>query len=338
MLMLANLTPTWARAGLIAIALAYAFLNGYNDAGAIIVGMIAGRSLRPRQALIIASIAEFFGPFLLGVGVAATIATGIVDPQAVNVAVLAGAVIGAIAWGLGASSLGIPTSSSHALVGGLVGAAFAAQGWGVIRIAGVERVVVFLIIAPLLGLVIGYLGTKALIYYLTQSVAHPRVVHTLQKWSITSSLVFALGHGTNNAQKSMGLIALSLLILGDTATFGVPVWATVFSAAFLALGVAIGGQKVIKTLSTRFYTLRTLHGLAASVSSTLVIFGATLLGLPISATQVASMAIAGSGAADRLSKVRWSVVGDILVTWLVTIPGAGLCAAGIYLALHFLGV
>jgi PiT family inorganic phosphate transporter len=239
-------------------------------------------------------------------------------------------------WGFGASAVGIPTSSSHALVGGLIGAAVAAQGWTAVVSTGVGRVVLFLVVAPVLGLAIGYLGTEALIYYLRQARAHPSVVNALQKWSIASSLVFALAHGTNNAQKSMGVIGLTLLILGDTPAFDVPLWATALSAAFLSLGVAVGGQKVIRTLSTRLYTLRTMHGLTASVSSTLVVFAATLWGLPISATQVTSMAVAGAGAADRPSKVRWNVVGDILLTWVVTIPGAALLAAGGYLILRAL--
>jgi inorganic phosphate transporter, PiT family len=324
----------WIRAGLVVIALLYALLNGYNDAGAIIVGMLAGRSLHPRQALVLAAVGELAGPFLLGVGVAATIATGIVDPTAVDVAVLAGAMAGAILWGFGASTLGIPTSASHALVGGMVGAALAAKGLAVMQVAGVVRVLIFLVMAPLLGLAAGYLVTKLMIYYLAQSGAGPDVVRGLRRWTIVSCLAFAVGHGANNAQKSMGLIALSLLILGDARTFEVPLWATAASAMFMAAGVAIGGQKVIRTLLTQFYTLRTLHGLSASVSGTAILLAATFMGLPISATQVSSMAVAGAGAGERVSKVRWDVVTDILTTWVVTIPGAGLLSAGIYLLLR----
>lgn len=332
------LLPQFITVALVAVSFGYAALNGYNDAGAIIVGMIAGRTLRPRQALLLAAVAEFIGPFLFGVSVAATIATGIVDPEAVDTSVVAAAVLGSVFWGFGASSLGMPNSASHGLVGGLVGAALAAHGLAAVQIAGVARVVLFLVIAPILGLVLGFIGTEALVYWLMQTRANPGVVRALQRCSVLSALAFAVGHGTNNAQKSMGLIALSLWLIGESATVTVPTWAILGSAAFLSLGVAVGGQQVVRTINARLYQLRTMHGLVAAACSAVVIFAATFGGLPISATQVASMAVAGAGAADRPSKVRWQVISDILATWVITIPGAAAVSGGIYLALRLLGM
>jgi PiT family inorganic phosphate transporter len=314
-------------AGLIAISLAYGFLNGYNDAGALIVGMIAGRALLPRQALILAAVAELVGPFLFGMGVAATVASGIVDPKLIDTQVLAAAILASLLWGIGASALGMPNSSSHGLVGGLVGAALSAHGLAAIQVAGVVKVVTFLIVAPVLGLVLGFISAGLLLYWLVQTGAHPDIVRSLKRWGIASALAFALGHGANNAQKSMGLIALAVWLTGRGDSLVVPPWAVAASAVCLAAGVALGGQKVIRTINARLYQLRTLHGLVAAATSAMVIFGATWAGLPISGTQVASMAVAGAGAADRPSKVRWGVIGDILATWAVTIPGAALIAA-----------
>ena len=198
------------------------------------------------------------------------------------------------------------------------------------------RVAAFLVIAPVLGLVIGVMGGEALVYWLQQTGAHPNVVHRLRRLSMVSALAFALGHGTNNAQKSMGLIALSLWLTGDAPSVTVPVWAVAASAACLAVGVAAGGQQVIRTINARLYQLRTIHGLVAAASSAAVIFGATLGGLPISSTQVASMAVAGAGVADRPGKVHWEVIQDILATWVITIPGAGLLSALCYLAFRVL--
>lgn len=316
--------------GLVAVSLGYGFLNGYNDAGAIIVGMIAGRALLPRQALVLAAVAELVGPFLFGVSVAATVASGIVDPMAVDAQVITAAILGSLLWGIGASALGMPNSLSHGLVGGMVGAALSAHGLAAVQVAGVAKVVVFLIIAPIVGLVLGFIGAELLLYWLVQTRAHPDIVRSLQRWGIVSALAFALGHGANNAQKSMGLIALAVWLSGRGDSLVVPPWAVAASAVCLAAGVALGGQKVIRTINARLYQLRTLHGLVAAATSAMVIFGATWGGLPISGTQVASMAVAGAGAADRPTKVRWGVIGDILTTWAVTIPGAALIAAMLY--------
>jgi inorganic phosphate transporter, PiT family len=325
-------------AGLVVLSLGYGFLNGYNDAGAIIVGMIAGRALLPRQALVLAAVAELAGPFLFGVGVAATVASGIVDPQAVDTQVIAAAIVGSLLWGMGASALGMPNSLSHALVGGMVGAALSAHGLAAVQAAGVAKVLVFLIVAPVLGLILGFVGAEMLLYWLVQTRAHPEVVRSMRRWGIVSAMAFALGHGANNAQKSMGLIALVMWLSGHGESLTVPPWAVAASAICLAAGVALGGQKVIRTINARLYQLRTLHGLVAAATSAIVIFGATWGGLPISATQVASMAVAGAGAADRPSKVRWGVIGDILTTWAVTIPGTALIAAVLYRLLRGAGL
>ena len=318
---------------LVAVALTFDFLNGFNDSANIVATMISSGAMGPRRALVLASVAEFSGPFLFGTAVAATIGEGIVSPEMITSGVILAALGSAILWDLLMWYFGLPSSSSHALIGGLVGAAvMAARGIGTIHLAGLLKVIVSLLVAPLLGIVGGYLFMK-LVLFLARG-ASPKVNAFFKRLQVPTSIALALSHGTNDAQKTMGLITMALVTLGFAKTFVVPVWVIVLCATAISLGVVTGGWRIIRTLGAGMYRIRPVHGFSTQLTSAAVILGAALLGGPVSTTQVVSSAIMGVGSAERLSKVRWAVAGNILLAWLVTIPASIVMAAIFYLAIQ----
>jgi inorganic phosphate transporter, PiT family len=312
----------------IALALIFDFLNGMRDASNIVATMISSRAFSPGTALGIAAVAEFLGPFLFGVAVAKTIGEDIVQMDVFTMGVVASALVGAIAWNLITWYFGIPGSSSHALIGGMVGAVIAAAGIGAIKFDGLSKVLIGLILSPLIGFVIGFLITR-LIYFLVRG-ASPRINVFFKKSQLITALTLAFSHGTNDAQKTMGIITLSLVIGGVLPSFQVPTWVIAVSAAAIAIGTSLGGWRLIRTLGGKFYKIRPLHSFATQLSSAGVILTASFLGVPVSTSQVVSSAIIGVGSAERASKVRWSVAEDIITAWLITIPASGLLAAGMY--------
>ncbi len=314
---------------LLATAVVFDFLNGFHDSSNIVATLISSRALSPRSALALTAVAEFAGPFLFGVAVATTIGHEVVDPTAITSAVILAALSGAIVWNLITWYLGWPSSTSHALIGGLIGAVGLANGLSTIRLAGLEKVLVALFLSPLLGLLCGYLVLKAL-YFLTRG-ASPRVNSLFRRGQLLTSLALALSHGTNDAQKTMGMMAMALVTTGHAVQFHVPRWIIALSAGAIALGTALGGWRLIRTLGSRFYKIRPVHAFASQFTSAGVILGAALLGGPVSTTQVVSSAIVGVGAAERVSKVRWRVAQEIAMAWLLTIPLSALLAAGLYL-------
>jgi PiT family inorganic phosphate transporter len=290
--------------------------------------MVASGALTPRKALALAALAELAGPLLLGVAVADTIGRGVLEPRAATLGVLIAALVGASAWGLAAGWLGLPTSATHALVGGLVGAGLAAAGPGAVDWRGVATIVVALALAPMLGIVGGYAFMSlvlALGRYLT-----PAVNPHLRRLQIVTSALVALSHGANDAQKSMGVITAGLVAAGALPSFAVPPWVIGAGALAIALGVALGGETTLRTLGMRIYTIRPVHGFAAQTTTATIVLAASLLGGPASTTQVATAAIFGVGAAERLTKVRWGVGESILLAWFVTLPIAALVAAAVY--------
>jgi PiT family inorganic phosphate transporter len=313
---------------LIAIALIFDFLNGLHDSANIVATVISSRALSPRAALLLTALGEVSGPFLFGVAVAETLGAGLLDPNAITLEVMIAALVGAIAWNLITWYLGIPSSSSHALVGGLLGAAITAAGLSVVISSGLIKILIALFISPIIGLFAGWLVTK-LIFFLTRR-ATPRINVGFQRMQIVTSFGLALSHGTNDAQKTMGVITLGLLISGRISEFHVPLWVIVVSAAAIALGTSIGGWRLIRTLGGRIMKVRPVHGLASQLAGAGVVLGAALLGGPVSTTQVMSSSIMGSGAAERVNMVRWQVGQEMLVTWLLTIPTAALMAALFY--------
>lgn len=308
----------------VAATLVYAFLNGMHDSSGLVAAAISSRSVGPRLALSIASVAEFAGPFLFGTAVAETIGRDLVQPEAITLPVLFVAVLSAIVWNIGTWYLGLPSSSTHALLGGLVGAVAITSGFRALLPAGLVKVLFALFIAPFLGLVIGYLLMR-FVKWATQD-ASPRVNILFKRAQLVNVVALALSHGTNDGQKSMGLIAMALVAAAYESSVFVPVWATLLCAIALTLGVSVGGWRIIRTLGAHIYKLRPVHAFAAQSASAGIVLGAALLGGPVSTTQVVSGAIIGVGSAERVNAVRWQVAGNIITAWLVTIPASAVVA------------
>lgn len=315
----------------LALMLLYAFFNGFNNSGTLVAAPISTRALPPRLAIALAVVAEFIGPFVFGVAVAATIGRDFLETRALNMNVLLATAIAVIVWNAVTWFLGIPSSSSHALIGGLSGAAFAAAGLEIFKLDGIVRIFTALLLAPPLGFLGGYLFLK-LTLVLAQG-ASPRINGVFRSLQGLTTVALALSHGTNDGQKSMGLITLGLVVLGRQDDFTIPRWVTFAAAAALSLGVATGGYRIIRTLGGKMYRLRPIHGLDSQAAAAAIILGSTLVGAPVAATHVVSMSILGAGAAYRIRAVRWGVVRQILTAWLVTIPMVAITAALLYLVL-----
>lgn len=318
----------------ISLALIFDFLNGMRDVSNVVATMISSRAFSPQTALTIASISEFIGPFLFGVVVAKTIADQVVQSDVLTLTAIISALIGAIIWNLITWYFGIPGSSSHALLGGLVGAVWMAAGLSAIKWSGILKVLIALFASPLIGFVVGFLITR-LIYYLAKS-ATPRINDFFKNTQFFTAIGLALSHGANDAQKAMGVIVLSLVIGGYLPGFQMPGWVVVLSAAVMALGASLGGWRMIRTLGARMYKIRPLHSFSTQLTSAMVVLGASLFGVPVSTSQVVSSAIIGVGTSERISKVRWSVAEEIVTSWLITIPASGMLAAGVYWLLEAL--
>lgn len=315
----------------VALALLFDFLNGIHDSSNVVATMISSRALSPRLALGITALANFVGPFIFGVAVAETIGHEIVAAEAISEKVLLAAITSAILWNLLTWYLGFPSSSSHALIGGFIGAVAIAAGWGAIQIEGLEKVLIALFASPILGFLVGYIILRVTI--LLSWNASPRINSFFRQSQALTALALALSHGTNDAQKTMGIITLALVTGGFLSTFEVPFWVILACATMIGLGTALGGWKLIRTLGGKFYKIRPVDGFASQLASAVVILVASLVGGPVSTTQVVSSAIMGVGAAERANKVRWGVAQEIAIAWLLTIPATALAAAGIYLLL-----
>lgn len=318
---------------LITLALIFDFLNGIHDSSNIVATVISSRALRPRIALTLTAIGEFIGPFLFGVAVAKTVGKGLFDTSLITLELMIAALIGAIIWNLATWYAGIPSSSSHALIGGLLGAAISANGIEVILLPGITLIIIALFLSPIIGLVAGYLITKTL-YFLFKN-ASPRINTAFKLAQIPTSFVLAMSHGANDAQKTMGVIALGLFIAEPGTEFSIPLWVIVVSATAISLGTSFGGWRLIRTLGGRIIKMRPIHGISSQIAGASVILGAALLGGPVSTTQVVSSSIMGSGAAERINMVRWQVAKDMLVAWALTIPTTGLIASLSYFIIQF---
>jgi len=312
----------------IVLALVFDFLNGIHDSSNVVATMISSRALSPRVALGMTAVANFFGPFIFGVAVANTIGHEIVAAQAINTKVLLAALASAIFWNILTWILGFPSSSSHALIGGFIGAVVMDAGWQAIQLPGIEKILIALFASPIIGFAFGY-GLLRLILLLSWK-ASPRINGLFKRGQIFTALALALSHGTNDAQKTMGIITLALVTGGYLKVFAVPTWVILLCAGMIALGTSVGGWKLIRTLGGKFFKIRPVDGFAAQMASAVVILGASLVGGPVSTTQVVSSAIMGVGAAERVNKVRWGVAREIATAWLLTLPVTALLAAGLY--------
>lgn len=334
------MTHTIMIAGLIvALALFFDFTNGFHDSANIVATVITSGALPPSVALGMAAVAEFVGAYFFGTAVAETIGKGIVDPTVLNTPGTVGAVViisalsGAILWNLITWYFGIPSSSSHALIGGLVGAFF--FGWGAdpIRWGKIGQIIFIMILSPIIGLIITYTFTRMTLLFSKWS--SPRANHVFRKLQIITSVTQALAHGTNDAQKTMGVITFSLILLGlykvpSGSQLAVPQWVIISCALAISIGMGTGGWKIIKTLGSGLYRIRPIHGFASQTASTLIIYITAVFGFPISTTQVISSSVMGAGAAFRPKMVRWAVAQDMIFTWLITIPASGLISGIVY--------
>jgi PiT family inorganic phosphate transporter len=316
----------------ISTALIFDFLNGFHDSANIVATMISSRAMRPRQALLLSAAAHFAGPFLFGVAVATTIGREVIQPHANTLTTVLAALSGAIVWNLFTWLLGIPSSSSHALVGGLIGATLLGYGAEAVQTRGLIKIIAALLFSPLVGLVGGYAFMK-IVLFLARG-ASPRINQFFRRAQMFTASGLALSHGANDAQKTMGIITMGLIGGGILQEFRVPLWVIAASAGAISLGAATGGWRIIRTLGGKFYKIRPVHGFTSQVASAAVILGAALLGGPVSTTQVVSSTILGVGSAERLSKVRWGIAGNILTAWVLTIPASGILAALAYAIIH----
>lgn len=319
----------------IALALAYAFMNGYNDSGATIAPMVASRAIDRRPALIAAAIAEFCGPFLFGVAVATTVGKSVVEITAVTPIDIFAGLVSALSWGLFANWLRVPTSASHALLGGLIGAVGASHGVEALNPWGILKIVLFLFLTPVVGLILGHLVLSLVLRAVRN--ATPGINQRFRFGEIVWSLLLALNHGANDGQKSMGIITLALVSAGVLPQFEVPLWASLLSALAIALGVALGSQRIMWRVGAHLYRIRPIHGFTATGASFITLLIATLAGAPVSGTQIVSATLAGAGAAQRVSMVRWTVFQSMAMAWVITGPATTIVAAVLVLVLRQLG-
>ena len=312
----------------VAVALFFDFTNGFHDAANAIATGVSTRALNPRFAVAFAAVLNFAGAFV-SIKVAATVARGIVNPEAITLKVVLAGLVGAIAWNLTTWYMGLPSSSSHALIGGVLGSAIAASGVGVVEWDGLlNNVLIPSLAAPFLGMLGAALFVTALVWIIARR--SPGIVHRVfRRFQIVSSGFLAFTHGTNDAQKTMGIITLALIASGHLSeeNFDVPVWVIVSAATAIAMGTYAGGWRIIKTLGQRIAKIDPVQGFSAEASTSLTLFFTAHYGFPVSTTHTISGSVLGAGATRRLSAVRWGVAGNILTAWVMTIPCAALVGA-----------
>jgi PiT family inorganic phosphate transporter len=314
---------------LVAIALAFDFMNGFHDAANSIATIVSTGVLRPYQAVLWAAFFNFVAIFIFHLKVAAMVGKGIVDPVAVDHYVIFGALLGAIAWNIITWYYGIPSSSSHALIGGLIGATIAKAGTGPLLAPGILKTAAFIFVSPLLGMTLGALLMIAVSWACLRS-APRRVDRWFRRLQLASSALYSIGHGSNDAQKTMGIIWLLLISAGVTTRDHLPAWVIVSCYVAIALGTMFGGWRIVKTMGQKITKLRPVGGFAAETGGAMTLFLASSLGIPVSTTHTITGAIIGVGSAQRAKAVRWGIAGNIVVAWILTMPAAALMAAAGY--------
>lgn len=319
----------------VVLALLFDFSNGWHDSANAIATVVSTRVLSPLTAVLMAGALNVAGAFM-STAVAKMVGSGIVDPAAVTQAMVASALGGAIVWNLFTLLLGLPTSSSHALIGGLVGAALVHGGWSVVKLAGLRSVMEAMVLSPFFGFLTGLVIMVVIsrLFFRTPRNFATRLFSRLQ---MVSAGFMAFSHGANDAQKAMGIITLALLSAGQIPTAEVPTWVIVACALAMGLGTAVGGWKIVRTLGMRILTLEPVHGFAAETSAATVLLVTAHIGLPVSTTHTITSSVMGVGVVKRLSAVRWGVTARILYAWVFTLPGAALMAAAIYAVVSRLG-
>jgi len=311
--------------GAILVALFFDFINGFHDAANSIATVVGTRILKPLQAVSLAASANFVGPFLFGTAVAATVGKGIIDPSFVTIDMVIAALIGAIAWNLITWLWGFPSSSSHALIGGIIGAGIASVGTHAILFGGLEKVLIGIVVSPVVGFIVAFfLATLIITLFAKRKPA--KVNSVFGRLQLVSSAYFSLTHGANDGQKTMGIIALILLTEGITTEFEVPFFVIVISAAAIGLGTFFGGWRIVKTMAVKITQLKPYQGFAAETGGATILAVLAHAGIPASTTHGISGAIMGAGAVRRLSAVRWGVGKRIVWAWIITIPASAAVA------------
>jgi PiT family inorganic phosphate transporter len=320
---------------IILVALVFDFLNGFHDAANSIATVVSTRVLSPQKAVLWAAFFNFVAAFVMGTAVAKTMGKGMIEISVVNHEVILAGLLGAIAWNLFTWYYGLPVSSSHALIGGYAGAAVAKAGVGAIILAGWTKTLIFIVIAPLMGLVVGFFLMVAVTWIFRRS--HPfKLDQLFRRLQLVSAGLYSLGHGGNDAQKTMGIITGLLVSAGYLKTFDVPFWVIISAHGAIALGTMFGGWRIVKTMGTKITKLQPMGGFCAETSGALTIFMVTHLGVPVSTTHTITGAIIGVGATRRISAVKWGVAGRIVWAWILTIPLSAAVAALSYLAISAL--
>jgi PiT family inorganic phosphate transporter len=334
------MSPELAVIGIILVALAFDFTNGFNDAANSIATVVSTRVLPPRVAVAWAAFFNFAAFLVFGVHVAKTIGKGVVDPAVATPAVILAAVVSALLWNVITTWLGLPTSSSHGLIGGLAGAALVSAGPEAVIVKGLVRIAQFIVLAPLIGLAVGALIMLVVLWLFHRST--PRGVDTLfRRLQLASAAAYSLGHGGNDAQKTMGIITALLYSTGSLhGEFHVPLWVVLISHGAIALGTLFGGWRIVKTMGMNITKLRPVGGFCAETAGALTLFGTTAAGIPVSTTHTITGAIVGVGVSStgRLSAVKWGVAGRIVWAWVLTMPMAALIAAGVWWFLNLVGM
>ncbi|HEY7283865.1 MAG TPA: inorganic phosphate transporter [Vicinamibacterales bacterium] len=322
--------------GLILVALTFDYINGFHDAANSIATVVSTRVLSPGKAVVWAAFFNFIAAFTFGTAVARTVGSGMIDVKVVTFAVILGGLTGAIVWDLITWYFGLPTSSSHALIGGYAGAAVAKAGWGAVVPAGWTKTILFIFLSPLIGLALGF-GLMTAILWIFRWMPPSRVDRWFRRLQLVSAAFFSLNHGANDAQKTMGIIAGVLFAAGYIKAFDIPFWVVIAAHTAIGLGTLAGGWRIIHTMGSKITKLQPVGGFAAETGAALSILIATQTGVPVSTTHAITGAIVGVGATRRLSAVRWGVAGQIVWAWLLTIPAAFLIAATVYTLLRIAG-
>ena len=317
-------------------ALVFDYINGFHDAANSIATVVSTRVLSPGKAVVWAAFFNSAAIFIFGTAVAKTMGSGMIDLKFVTSAVVLGGLIGAIAWDLITWYYGLPTSSSHALIGGYAGAAIAKAGLPAIIVAGWTKTLLFIVLSPLIGLGLGF-GLMALIFWLCRRTAPSRVDALFRRLQLLSAALFSLGHGANDAQKTMGIIASALFAGGYISSFEIPIWVELAAYTAIAAGTLSGGWRIIHTMGSKITRLQPVGGFAAETSGAVSLFVASALGVPVSTTHTITGAIVGVGSVRRMSAVRWGVAGQIVWAWVLTIPASGVIAAATYFVLAAFG-
>lgn len=313
---------------IIGLSLLFGFLNGMHDSRNVVSTMVSSRAYSPRVALGVTILAEFLGPFIFGSAVASTIGRGLADPNVISLRVILVALVSAVIWNLFTWKLKIPSSSSHALIGGIVGAVSAGVGAHAIRMDGLLKTLISLFASPIIGFVVGFITLKIILALCVDST--PGINRFFKKSQIVTALALGLSHGSNDGQKTMGIITLALVTGGHLKSFDVQHWVIAICAGALTFGTLVGGWLLIRKPGGSFYKIRPVDGFSTQVTAAVTVIGASLIGGPVSATQVINTAIMGVGAAERANKVRWGIAKDIVMAWILTIPATALVAAGVY--------